>query len=135
DGPRPDAPTPAAAAAARDAWGRHRDADRRDLDFAQAWADGLEPLLEALPGRLLEAVNLVAATPAALAADRHFGDGRRGPFDLLVVEEAHAVTDADLLAAARRARRWVLVGGPAIQTRDPRPEIRDPSKTRQRPVS
>jgi hypothetical protein len=107
--------------------------DRRDLEFARDWADGLEPLLEALPGRLLEAVNLVAATPAALAADRHFGDARRGMFDLLLVIEAPALADGDLLAAARRARRWVLLGEPQLG------ETRDTSKTkrnhRQGPVS
>jgi hypothetical protein len=124
-GPRPAALSPDAAAAARDAWAKDRDADRRDLEFAQAWADGLEPLLEALPGRLLEAVNLVAATPAALTADRHFGDGRRGAFDLLLVEEAHAISDGDLLAAARRARRWVLIGSGAGRGA---PQIGPPSR-------
>jgi hypothetical protein len=118
-GPRPEDFSPDSTRTVRDIWGRSRDADRRDLDFARAWADGLEPLLEALPGRLLEAVNLVAATPASLAADAHFGDGRRGPFDLLIVMEAHAFTDGDLLTTARRARRWVLIGEPAaIETRD-----------------
>lgn len=112
DGPRPADLSPDAAAAAREAWAKGRDADRRELDAARGWADGLDPLLEALPGRLLEAVNLVAGTPAAVAADPHFGGTGRGPFDLLVVEDAHAVADADLLAVARRARRWVLIGQP-----------------------
>ncbi len=80
----------------------------------QAEIDGLGPPIEGLPGRLVEAVNLVAATPAALAAERHFGDNRRGLFDLLIVLEAHALTDGDLLAAARWARRWVLIGEPAM---------------------
>jgi hypothetical protein len=140
DGPRPHELSPQAAAACRDEWGRSREADRRDLEFARAWADGLEPLLEALPGRLLEAVNLVAATPAALAADRHFGDARRGMFDLLLVIEAPALADGDLLAAARRARRWVLLGEPqSAETRDTRHETRDTSKNKrhhhQGPVS
>jgi hypothetical protein len=116
-GEPPAVPSVTAAAAARDDWARGRDADRHELDAARGWADGLEPLLEALPGRLLEAVNLVAATPAGLAADPHFGAGRRGPFDLVVIEEAHAVADGDLLAAARRARRWVLVGEPQPPSR------------------
>jgi hypothetical protein len=116
--PRPNEFSAEAATAVRDAWGRSRDIDRRDLDFARAWADGLEPLLEALPGRLLEAVNLVAGTPASLMADAHFGDGRRGLFDLLIVLDAHAFTDGDLMAAARRARRWVLIGEPAAPERN-----------------
>jgi hypothetical protein len=122
-GPRPKALNPDAATVVRDTWGRSRDVDRGELEFARAWADGLEPLLEALPGRLLEAINLVAATPTALAADAHFGAGRRGLFDVLIVEEAHTIADADLLAAARRARRWVLVGEPeATNGRQSEPE-------------
>src|SRR5262249_39900670 len=50
----------------------------------------------------------------ALAADEHFGPGSpagRG-FDLLLVEEAHQLTEPEFLQLARRARRWVLVGEP-----------------------
>jgi hypothetical protein len=111
-GARPEAFTAPAAVAAREAWGRLRDADRRERDSGRAWADGLEPLLETLPSRYFETVNLVAGTPAVLATDPQFGDGRRGPFDLLIALEASALSDGNLLSASRRARRWVLIGEP-----------------------
>jgi hypothetical protein len=56
----------------------------------------------------------VAATTSSLAADPDFGDAAAPAvrFDLLVLEDADRVTEAEFLAVARRARRWVLVGQP-----------------------
>ena len=103
DRPRPAAITPGAITATWDAFNR--------ADGAVAPAAAEDP--SALAERLLSSINVVAATPAALAADPHFGAGRRGPLGLLVALAAHEVTDADLVAAARLARRWVLIGEPA----------------------
>lgn len=111
DSPTPGEPTAAAVASARSQWEALRDADRRDADAARAWADGLDDLLASLPERYAEAVNVVFATPATLAADRRF----QQPFDLLVFDDAHFATREDLEAAAKRARRWAFVGEPMAE--------------------
>ncbi len=46
-------------------------------------------------------------------------------FDLLVLEESHFVTESEFLAAARRARRWVLIGEPT----DDEPPARDSGRS------
>lgn len=113
DTPAPAALTPAAVAEARataervlaDALGREA--------FARRWADHLAQTPQDLAQRLPGLVNLVAATPAALAHDPHFGPAASAAgFDLLIVEQADQVTEAEFLALARRAPRWVLVGAP-----------------------
>jgi hypothetical protein len=65
-----------------------------------------------LPAWLAAHANLVAAPLAALATDRHFGDAGNVTFDLLVLEEAHLIAEADLLRVLARAHRWVLIGQP-----------------------
>jgi hypothetical protein len=112
--PRPLELNSTAIAASREKWhDQFRTAEER-LAFARQWADCLHNSASTLPEKYLGFVNLVAATVASLPTDVHFGDSaaHRVPFDLLVLEEAHEVTEAEFLSAARRARRWVLVGEP-----------------------
>ena len=45
-----------------------------------------------------------------------------GPFDLLVIDDATRLPEADFLAAARLARRWVLTGDPP-RDRGTKPEL------------
>jgi hypothetical protein len=93
------------------------------------WLRYLERGKDALASRLPEFVNVVAATPAALDRDPHFGNhvtnghvnmpsarpptpGRGGEvaqFDLLVFEDADQLTDAEFAQMAGRARRWTLL--------------------------
>jgi hypothetical protein len=106
----PEALTAAAVAAARLRWQEHLQHDEEACKFAGQWAGFLQESSESIAGRLPALANLLAATVPALAADKHFaGD----TFDLLVLEDAHRVGEADFLKLARRARRWVLVGEPA----------------------
>jgi hypothetical protein len=100
--------------AARSEWRRCITSEEERLAFARQWADCLHEAAETLPSRLLGFVNLVAATTSSLHADEHFGDAsaRTLHFDLLILDRAHEVTESELLNAARRARRWVLVGEP-----------------------
>jgi hypothetical protein len=88
-------------------------ATRQEAEFTRRWADGLAQHAADLPDRLLDHVNLIAVTLTALAADEHLAAAtRRGPFDLLILDEADRLTDAELYPVARRASRWVLVGEP-----------------------
>jgi hypothetical protein len=114
---RPSTQTVEAAVAARDQWAQQRREEESRCALAREWVDFLETSGESLAGRLPGLANLVAATPAALAADPHFGDaaGCGGHFDLLVLDEADLWTESEFLKAARRARQWVLVGEPSLQ--------------------
>jgi hypothetical protein len=91
-----------------------REAEER-VTFARLWAACLEEAADTFPQRLPGLCNLAAGTLASLASDPYFGDAaaNRVTFDLLVLEAADQATEAEFLAAARRARRWVLVGQPA----------------------
>ncbi len=112
----PSACTSEAVKAAQETWQQHRQDDETRCVFAREWAALLETSSEAVATRLLGFANLVAATPAALAADAHFSDPAAvgGQFDLLVVEEADQLAESDFLKLARRARQWVLVGEPPL---------------------
>jgi len=116
DALHPTAQTPEAVGAAQERWQQHRRDDEARCAFAREWAEFLESSSSALAAKLPGFANLVAATPAALAADPHFGDAAAvgGQFDLLVFEEAHHLAESEFLKAARRARQWVLVGEPPL---------------------
>jgi hypothetical protein len=107
-----------AVAVARQTWQGNLRGEEERLTFARQWADCLCQAAETLPSRLLGYVNVVAATTTGLPADEHFGDAsaRTLHFDVLILDQAHEVTESEFLTAARRARRWVLVGEP---TADP----------------
>jgi hypothetical protein len=113
-----DTPSPgqtvAAVETAHAQWQNQRHDDEARCGLAREWVEYLETSSEALAARLPGFANLVAATPAALAADPHFGDaaGSGGHFDMLVLDEAELFSDSDFLKVARRARHWVLVGEP-----------------------
>ena len=111
------APGDLSAAAVREgcaAWSRHREQDEREAARASCWAEALEKTLAALPERLAHCANIVGAVTSALATDPHFGENAtpRTTFDLLILEDAHSVTESEFLAVAQRARRWVLIGEP-----------------------
>jgi hypothetical protein len=119
--PAPAEPTSAALETQRAEWERRLKQDEERCAAAAQWAGGLDQALGTFPERLLCCVNVVAATPRALAQDPRFGDAVTPPpvFDLLILDEADQFTEADFRQAARRARRWVLVGEPQPDTEAP----------------
>lgn len=134
--PRPTAQTLAAVEEAL-ALGRNK---RQDAEahraFAEQWTAYLQDAGPDLAQQLQACTNLVAATTGGLTRDEHFGEtpGREPvAFDLLILEDAAEVTEAEFLTAARRCRRWVLVGGleaavaPTAAVNGPRrPDARKP---------
>jgi hypothetical protein len=106
---------------ARAAWAAQLRRDRERAELARQWAVAVEQARPALAQGLLSCANLVAVTLAGLAGDRHFSErsSQQAGFDLLIVEEAHQVTESEFLAASRRGRRWVLVGEPAAEAEEP----------------
>lgn len=88
---------------------------RREAAEESARAAGLESSGAIVSDRLAQCADLVAGTPAALTGNHMLApEGRR--FDLLVVVESQEIGEANLLAAAARADRWVLLGQPAQPT-------------------
>lgn len=99
---------------ARSLWHQQCRQDEQALQFARRWSHYLAETGELLGPRVREWANVLAGTLAAFAGDPTIAEA--GPFDLLVVEEADLLTEADLVKLARLAPRWVLVAeshGPA----------------------
>jgi hypothetical protein len=114
---------------ARAAWQRRHEKLAEQAESTEEWLRTVEEGVRTLPQKLADCANVVAATTATLATDAHFGDrnGSAGVlFDLLILEEAHLVTESEFVAAARRARRWVLIG-------EPRPDV-EPASSSRKPV-
>ncbi len=113
-GPVPASPSLEVVREGRSAWRQQLQQAEQERDFTRRWIACLEeapPWAGLLPG----SANLVAATLTGLAGDPHFGNGAAGRgFDLLVLQEAEGITEADFRAIAGRARRWVLVGEPTF---------------------
>lgn len=109
---RPPELLPATVAERHETWRREAGDIESRRDFAREWLGGLRETLDSLPGRFIECVNLVAATPLAFEQDDQVGDQAPAPasFDLLLVEHADALAPADLSKLAKRTRRLVLVG-------------------------
>ncbi|HEY7155044.1 MAG TPA: AAA domain-containing protein [Gemmataceae bacterium] len=107
-------------------WERQRARDEQHAASAEQWLQAVEEGLPSLPEKLAGCANVVAATTAALPTDAHFGDRDGTPavlFDVLILDEAHQITESEFAAASRRARRWVLVG-------EPQPEDEPPASPR-----
>jgi hypothetical protein len=113
---RPAALDPRAVDEAHAAWRQALHGEEQRAAFARQWAACLEEAAATFPQRLLGLCNVVAGTTTALAADPYYGDtaANRVTFDLLVLQDVDQVTEGEFLAVARRARRWVLVGQPAV---------------------
>ncbi|MCI0455639.1 MAG: AAA domain-containing protein, partial [Gemmataceae bacterium] len=114
---RPAGLTHEAVRSARESWCRRREQTEERTAFARQWAAYLEQAAQTLAERLPSYANVVAATTTALASDPHYGEAAGDPagpiqFDWLVLEEADQVTESEFLSAARRARRWIVVGAP-----------------------
>jgi hypothetical protein len=118
--------TTAAAAAGRKAAADALALEERRRDEALRWAAAVESEAATLPTRLRDGADVVAAVLSALPGDPHFGDA--ASFDLLILEEAHEVAESDFLAAARHARRWVLIGEPADDADPPPPHRNGPTR-------
>lgn len=92
-------------------------AQRAEAEVAarRRWLHALEQQAPAdLADLVLAGARIVAATPMAAAR-------AGGCFDLLVVDEAHRIGDADLIVLANRASRCVLVGEPDLSVPMPPP--------------
>jgi hypothetical protein len=109
--PRPTAKSADDIRAARAGWQAQLEHDESAVTFAGQWLEFLRQSADSLARCLRDRVNLVAATTTGLACDAEFGESAADPisFDVLVLLNAEQLSEAEFLAIARRARRWVLV--------------------------
>jgi hypothetical protein len=111
----PTEKTNAALHAARQKWERLLGEEEHQEAFARRWAEAIEQAVPLFPSYLLRSAGVLAATTAALASCPELAESASRPaFDILVLDEAHGVTEAELQAAARHCRRWVLMGTAAL---------------------
>ncbi len=113
---RPGETSPSALAEARAAWRAQLDRDEQEARLRHDWLEALQHTLPGLAAHLARSARIVAATTACLSSQqKSAGDDPAGDFDLLVIDEAHRLSEAELHAAARLARRWVLVGEAPVE--------------------
>jgi hypothetical protein len=99
--------------------------------FLDSWRGALRELQPRLPELMRDAVNVVAAGCGDIAGDSQFGDRAASPllFDLVVLEQADRLPEAELLAHARRGLRCVLVGQTPLSEGHRRESERTASRT------
>lgn len=109
--PRPTEPTREAVLKARATWEKQSGDDEADLLVRQGWVEALEQAQQGLAADLLASTRLVVSTLSSLPVEPFPGSQPgQAEFDLVVCEDAHRLTEADLASLARRVKRLVLVG-------------------------
>lgn len=109
--PRPEAYTPAAVEQVRLTVRESIERENQEVSFARRWCDYLAANADALLARLQRSFNAVFALPAAIQSDERLAELTRSElFDLVVVDESHQFSEAELVSILRRAARWALVG-------------------------
>ncbi len=111
NGPRPESCSIEAVDETRSVIERSIEREKHEVEFARRWCDYLAGNIEPLLAQFQHLVNAVFTLPGALQSDERLAEiCKAGLFDLIVVDEAHLLTEAELLGIARRGMRWVLVG-------------------------
>jgi hypothetical protein len=106
---RPAQETRAAVETSAATWEQQRQLDVEAYQFACRWEDYLAKAGDQLVSRIPDWANVLAGTMTALSRDACFANAAAAPLDLLVLEDADQFTDTEVLQAAGRAARWVLV--------------------------
>jgi hypothetical protein len=103
------AKTSEAVASAHQAWQQKKKTDEQQRQFAQQCTKFVEETGPSLAAKLPSFANLLAGTIIRWHTDGMFREAGAAPVDLLIVEDAETLTEADLLKLSRQARRCVLV--------------------------
>jgi hypothetical protein len=99
-----------AVALAHQAWQQKKKNDEQQRQFAQQWTKFVEETGPSLAAKLPSFANLLAGTIIRWHTDGTFQEAGAARVDLLIVEDAETLTEADLLKLSRQAQRCVLVG-------------------------
>ncbi len=102
--------TAEAIATAHGAWLQSKEADEERCHFANQWSKYIDDAGPRFAASLPGLANLIATTTRRWHADAKLRDGAGGQFDLVVVEDAETLNDADMLRLSRHAHGFVLAG-------------------------
>ncbi len=91
-------------------WEKQRQLDLEACQFACRWADYVAEAVNQLATRLPDWSDILAGTMTAFHTDRAFADCAAGSFDKIVFLNAEQFSEADIMHAARRHARLILVG-------------------------
>jgi hypothetical protein len=84
---------------------------RSEIDTARSWREALPRKGDQILARLREAIQVVATPLSACADDKLLrAAGQHHSFDLVIVDDAHRLPDANPWPWVQRAARWVFVG-------------------------
>ena len=83
------------------------------LALARNWRTFVEAEGELIVSRWRHSVPLVAAPTNALGVDTWFAR-ETAPYDLAIMVDAHQLSENEIAQAARRAKRWILIGEPPL---------------------
>ncbi len=118
------AKTPEALAAAHQVWLRKKRLGEERCQFAHQWSQFVDETGPQLAARLPSFVNVLAGTWASWQGDAKLQAAVGAPVDVVVIEDADALTEADLLKLARYAHRCILVSNALTEaTAEPAPRI------------
>lgn len=106
---RPKEPSLEALEAAMATWEKQKHLDTDACQFACRWADYLVKAVDQLAARIPDWADVIAGTLTALHTDRSFADSAAGPFDRIVLLEADHFSEAEIIRAACRGVRLILV--------------------------
>lgn len=108
----PEAATVEAVREAHGGWQRSVECAAKRRVFATEWQQQVQSDPQFLARELRTQANLVAVPLGSLTAEPQLKDlsgGEPMSFDLLIVDHAEQITEAEFVTAAERCRRWVLI--------------------------
>jgi hypothetical protein len=111
--------TSAGVDAARQAWAQKKMADEQRCQFAQQWVKFIEEAGADLATKLTTFANVFAGTIARWHGDAKFREAAAAPIDLVIVEDADTLTDADISKLARLGQRCILVSAALAESPAP----------------
>lgn len=85
--------------------------DEQELAARTGWLEALQQADSTLPEQLVQTARLLAAP----LDEAGLTGADLSVFDLLVLDDAHLLTEEQLTALARSSRRWLLVGEPTAE--------------------
>jgi hypothetical protein len=101
---------------AHQAWLDAKGPIEQQCQFAQQWTAFVEQAGPQLMARLPSFANLLALTLSRWQADAKVREAGETPVDLLIIEDAETLTEADLLKLAGHAHRCVLTSSALAET-------------------
>jgi hypothetical protein len=104
------AKTAEAMAEAKQGWLLQQQRNEEQCQFAHQWVKFIEDAAPRIAAQLHNYANVLSGTIQRFHADVKFRDAAAVPVDLVIVEDADALVETDLLQLARLGRRCVFIG-------------------------